>query len=202
VSVSNLPVKLRIRNLQSREAGVVVFESEADALSWLAARPRFVDVVGVGGTVALPKDVEARLRAAVRPLDVEERIAERELEIEQEKAELARAKEALEKEAEAREKHAAEMRTADPARIMEVRWRFDAGMTLTDAHDPRVIPDVARAAVLAWIAERNEWIEGRGQTIGECTVHVWPGDLPAGETERVKDGRFFPVSAGEREPPS
>jgi hypothetical protein len=57
---------------------------------------------------------------------------------------------------------------------------------------------VARDAVLAWIAERNEWVAARGQTVGECTVKVWPGKMPAKEDERVKEGRFVPVTADEK----
>jgi hypothetical protein len=192
-----LSIQLRIRNLQTRETGVAAFETEPEAALWLKDRPRFVDVIGLAGQTAVPMEVQERLRAIMRPLDADEQIAEREYELAAEKADLERAKEARKKEAEDKEKHAAAMRTADPERLMEVRWRFDTDMHLTDPADPRTITDAAREAVHAWIAERNEWVAGRGQTVGECTVKVWPGKMPPKEDERVKEGRFVPVSAEE-----
>ncbi|HEY3820093.1 MAG TPA: hypothetical protein VGL81_23170 [Polyangiaceae bacterium] len=193
-----IPIKLRIRNLQTREAGVAAFETDAEAFLWLKDRPRFVEVIGMAGQVSVPMEVQDRLRAAMRPLDDEERIAERETELALEKEDLERDKVAREKEAEMQAKHQAELRAADPERLMEVKWRFNADMALTDPHDPRTITDDARAAILAWIAERNEWVAGRGQTIGECTVKVWPGKLPSKDADRVKEGRFVPVSHEEK----
>jgi hypothetical protein len=189
--------KLRIRNLQTRESGVVAFETEPDAALWLKDRPRFVEVLGVAGQTAIPMDLQERLRAILRPLDEDERLAVRELELVIEKEDLERQTEARKRDIEAAQKHAEAMRTGDPERLMEIHWRFDKGMNLTDPVDPRSITDAAREAVLAWIAERNEWVAGRGQCVGECTVKVWPGKMPAGAEERVKEGRFFPVSAEE-----
>jgi len=197
VSVST-PIKLRIRNLQTRETGVAAFETDAEAFLWLKDRPRFVEVIGMAGQTSIAMEVQDRLKAAMRPLDADERIAEREAELAFEKEELERDKLARAQEAEAHAKHQAELKTADPERLMEIKWRFDTDMALTDMHDPRPIPDEARAAVLAWIAERNEWVAGRGQTVGECTVKVWPGKLPPKESERVKEGRFVPVSHEEK----
>jgi len=48
---------------------------------------------------------------------------------------------------------------------------------------------------MAWISGRNDWVAGRGQIVGEATVKVFPGKLPAGQDERVKEGRFFPCTA-------
>jgi len=192
------PIKLRIRNLQTRETGVAAFETDAEAFLWLKDRPRFVEVIGMAGQTSIAMEVQDRLKAAMRPLDADERIAEREAELAFEKEELERDKLARAQEAEAHAKHQAELKTADPERLMEIKWRFDTDMALTDMHDPRPIPDEARAAVLAWIAERNEWVAGRGQTVGECTVKVWPGKLPPKESERVKEGRFVPVSHEEK----
>jgi hypothetical protein len=191
-------IQLRIRNLKTRETGVAAFETEAEARRWLEERPPFVEAMGIAGQTPVPMEVQERLRAAMRPLDADERLAERELELALEKEDLEREKEARKAEQEAHQRHLESMRTADPDRLMEVHWRFDAGMRLTDAHDPRPIPDVAREAILAWIAERNEWVAGRGQTVGECTVKVWPGKLPPKQDERVKEGRFVPVSHGEK----
>jgi hypothetical protein len=197
VSVST-PIKLRIRNLQTRETGVAAFETDAEAFLWLKDRPRFVEVIGMAGQTSIAMEVQDRLKAAMRPLDADERIAEREAELAVEKEELERDKLARVQEAEAHAKHQAELKTADPERLMEIKWRFDTDMALTDMHDPRPIPEEARAAVLAWIAERNEWVAGRGQTVGECTVKVWPGKLPPKESDRVKEGRFVPVSHEEK----
>lgn len=196
--MASSPIQLRIRNLQSREVGVAAFETESEALLWLSARPAFVEVMGMAGQVSVPTEVQERLRAAMRPMDGDERLAEREMELAVEKEDLEREKAARAHEVEAQARHQETMRTADPERLMEIRWRFDSGMILTDAHDPRSIPDVARDAVLAWIAERNEWVAARGQTVGECTVKVWPGKMPAKEDERVKEGRFVPVTADEK----
>ncbi|MGH7294330.1 MAG: hypothetical protein ACRELB_05330, partial [Polyangiaceae bacterium] len=165
-----MKIQLRIRNLKTREVGVAAFETEAEAHLWLKARPPMVEVMGMAGQTTVPSDVQERLRAAMRPLDGDERVAEREMELAIEKEDLERDKAARAKEAEAHEKHKETMRTADPDRVMEVHWRFNTEMALTDAHDPRPIPDEAKAAVLAWIAERNEWVAGRGQIVGECTV--------------------------------
>jgi hypothetical protein len=190
-------IKLRIRNLQTRENGVVAFETEPEAALWLKDRPRLVEVLGVAGQTAIPMDLQERLRAILRPLDEDERLAARQLELEIEKEDLERQTEARKREIEAAQKHAEAMRTGDPDRLMEIHWRFDTGMNPTDPVDPRVITDAAREAVLAWIAERNEWVAGRGQCVGECTLKVWPGKMPAGAEERVKEGRFVPVSAEE-----
>jgi hypothetical protein len=187
-------IQLRIRNLKTREAGVASFETEPEALRWLKERPPFVEAIGIAGQTPVAMEVQERLRAAMRPLDDDERLAERELALALEKEDLEREKEARQAEVEAQRRHEEAMRTADPDRLMEVHWRFDSGMRLTDAADPRPITDLAREAILAWIAERNEWVAGRGQTVGECTLKVWPGKLPPKQEERIKEGRFVPVS--------
>lgn len=193
-----MKIELRIRNLKTREGGLASFETDAEALLWLKARPPMVEVMGLAGQGQIPHDVEMRLRGAMRPLDDEEQLAERELKLAADAEDLERAKAAHAKESAQAQKHKESMATADPERLMEVHWRFDRGMSLTDVHDTRTIPDAAKDAVLAWIAERNEWVAGRGQTIGECTVKVWPAAMPKGESERVKEGRFFPVSHEEK----
>ena len=193
-----MKIELRIRNLKTREVGVVSFETDAEAFLWLKARPAMIEVMGMAGQSSVPQEVQDRLRAAMRPLDAEEHIAEKEMKLAADKEDLDRAKAAQAKEAEAAKKHKEDMATADPERLMEVHWRFDTGMALTDPHDPRAIPDAAKDAIQAWIAERNEWVAGRGQCVGECTVKVWPGKMPAGQSARVKEGRFFPVTAEEK----
>ncbi|HEY8089001.1 MAG TPA: hypothetical protein VIF09_14175 [Polyangiaceae bacterium] len=193
-----MKIELRIRNLKTREVGVVAFETDAEAFLWLKARPAMLEVMGMAGQSSVPQEVQDRLRAAMRPLDADEQIAEKEMKLAADAEDLERAKAAQVKEAALAQKHKEDMATADPERLMEIHWRFNKGMALTDAHDPRPITDAAQEAVLAWIAERNEWVAGRGQCVGECTVKVWPGKMPAGQSERVKEGRFFPVSAEEK----
>jgi hypothetical protein len=189
-------IKLRIRNLQTRETGVVEFPTEAEAHLWLKDRPRFVDVIGVAGQTPIPMEVQDRLKGAVRPLDTEEQLAEREFELAAEKESLEREKASHQQQVEEQRQAAEAARTADPDRLMEVHWRFGQ-MQITDPHDPRPISDLAREAIAAWVAERNEWVAGRGQCVGECTVKVWPGKMPSKDSERVKEGRFVPVSAEE-----
>jgi hypothetical protein len=188
-------IKLRIRNLKTRETGVAEFQTEPEALLWLKQRPHMTDVLGVAGQTAIPMDLQERLRAAMRPLADDESLAEREAELAAEKERIDREAAQLKKDAEAVALHKVTMQKGDPDRLMEIHWRFDSEMRLTDPADPRAIPDHAREAVLAWIAERNEWVAGRGQCVGECTVKVWPGKMPASAEGRVKEGRFFPVSA-------
>ena len=45
---------------------------------------------------------------------------------------------------------------------------------------------------LAWIAERDTWVEGRGQRVAAASVSVWPGPVPGGsEAERIPPGGTF-----------
>jgi hypothetical protein len=78
---------------------------------------------------------------------------------------------------------------------MDVRYLYNAPLALTDGMDPRPISDEAREAVLAWVAERNEWVEGRGQIVGEAKVTVWPGPIAKAGADRVQGGSFIPVTA-------
>jgi hypothetical protein len=190
-------IKLRIRNVKTGFAEIIDFETEPDALKWLNERPPFMDVMGAAGVVPVAMDLQARLKAAMRPLTEDERLADRELQLKLDKLDLDKQTESRKKDLENQAKHVETMRTGDPDRIMEIQWRFNADMKLTDPADPRAITEDARAAVLAFIAERNEWVARRGQCVGECTVKVWPGKLPAGKDERVSEGRFVPVSTEE-----
>jgi hypothetical protein len=60
--------------------------------------------------------------------------------------------------------------------------------------DDREITDVMREAAKAWVAERNEWVEGRGQVVGEAKITIYPADVPKGQ-DRVVTGSFVPVTA-------
>lgn len=190
---------LRVRDLKTGEEGLAAFEDEGEARAWLSARPPFVEVLGMASSVA-PETSKA-LRAVMRALSPEEQRLVMELD---QHAERARLSQKLEEERRAQAEaaaHAAAMRDGDPNRPMDIHWTFDHGMRLADAADPRAITDEARAAVLAWVAERNDWVRDRGQVVGEARLVVFPGPVPSGQ-ERVKEGRFFPVTAPPAEKPN
>src|SRR5262245_22163941 len=69
---------LRVRDLTTGVTSLKSFDEEDDAKAWLTARPRFVEVLGVASK-GISQDTDARLRAALRPLDAEEREAEKKL---------------------------------------------------------------------------------------------------------------------------
>lgn len=176
-------IELCVRNLETSEAGVVTFENEEKAIAWLRTRPNLVDVLGPAHP--LGEELEARMRGVLRPLDAVE------LAFAKQGADARR--EALRAMAEAETRRLAERAAAAPAedlspnRPMRVRWTFDVGMQLAEAGDTRPIPPEAQAAILAWIAERNEWVAGRGQMVGDARCTVSGGE--------VLDGTFVPVSA-------
>ncbi len=188
-------IDLRVRDLQSGVVSVKAFDGAAAAEAWLTARPRFTEVLGVA-TAGLDAAVNARLKTAMRPLDDEEKALEAKLEAASAAAAAERQAAQRAKEQAAAAAHRTAMASADPNRVMEVHWRYDREMELTDPSDERAIPDEARAAVLAWVRERDEWVAGRGQVVGDAKVTVWPGPLPAAAGgERVKGGTFIPVTA-------
>jgi hypothetical protein len=80
----------------------------------------------------------------------------------------------------------------DPKRPLSVRYDVDTGLTVVE--DSRPLTDKARKACMAWIDERNAWVAGKGQLVGEAHLEVWPDEIPSGdESERVLEGgRFFP----------
>lgn len=184
---------LKVRNLQTGEQGTLTFDTVGAAKDWLTERPEFTEVLGVGFGVT--KEVSDELKACMRPLAGKER--ERLQELDAIAAEEVR-KQVEAKRAEAlaaAEKHRADMATADPNRLMEIRYCVDEPMALVDGTDPREITAEAREAVLEWVKERNTWVESRGQVIGIAKVQVWPGPLPAGQEERVAEGNFVPILA-------
>lgn len=187
-------ITLKLKDLKQGGTALREFEDEADTLAFLKARPRFTDVLGVASG-GLTSEENARLKAAMLPLDDEERAAEQALaEVEAKAADVARAARRKEEEA-ARAAHRESLKHADPNRPMGVRYRYDTGLDLVDADDPREITPEAREAVLAWVAERNEWVESRNQVVGEAKVNVWPGPLPKPGVDRVQGGTFVPVTA-------
>lgn len=183
--------------LQDLRTGVTSFhevESEEAAIQYLEARPRFTDVLGVVFE-GLTREQNARLRAAMRPLDEEEKLSEALLSAAAQKArDEAHAKKLLEEEA-ARAAHRSAMKNADPNRPMELRYQFDGGLHVIDPADTRELSDEARAAIDAWIAERNEWVKDRNQVVGDARLTVWPGTLPKPGMSRIQAGTFIPVTA-------
>lgn len=187
-------ITLKLQDLQKGETSFREFEDEEATIAFLRARPKFTDVLGVVFE-GLTKEQNARLRAEMRPLDEEERAAEAKLsEAAKAAAEAAQAARRAEEEA-AHEAHRAALKNADPNRIMEVRYRYDTGIAPIDPAEPREISEETRAAIMEWVAERNEWMEARGQVVGEAKMSVWPGTLPKPGMSRVQGGSFVPVSA-------
>jgi hypothetical protein len=186
-------IMLKLEDLRTGDATNRELESEEAALTFLKARPRFVDVLGVIFEGLTPEQ-NARLKAAMRPLDDEERAADEALKKMKERAAEAMRAERQKAEEAAQARHREAMKTADPNRAMEVRYLYNAGLSLVDQTDPREISEEAREAVLAWVAERNEWVADRGQIVAEAKVWVWPGKLPKPTADRVQGGTFIPVT--------
>lgn len=188
-------ITLKLRDLMSGETSFRELANEEETTSFLKERPRFVDVLGVVFE-GLSAEQNARLRAANRPLDAEERAAEAALDERQKKEAEARAEARAKEDEKAQVAYREAMKNADPNRLMEVRWRFNIeGIAAVDPEDTREICEEAKAAVYAWIAERNEWVESRGQMVGEAKLTIYPANLPKPGVDRVKMGTFVPVMA-------
>jgi len=187
-------VMLRLRELDTGDGRKEEHASVEAAIEWLSKRPRFVEVLGVIFEGISLEDND-RMKAAMRPLDDEEQARIKALDDKAAKEREDRA-EAKRKEAdEAAQRMRDEAKKASPTRPMEIRYRFDTPeLSKTDALDDRPITEEAKAAVIAWVNERMEWVAPRGQTIGEAKVTVYPGDVPA-KKERVVQGTFIPVTA-------
>lgn len=188
---------LRLRRLEDGEGEVIEHDDVEAAMAWLRARPPMIEVLGVVFE-GLSKEDNARMKGAMRPLDDAEKARIAELD-------AAEAKKRMERDmlrrAEAETQSAAAKaaaKNADPARPMELRYRYDwTDLQHADVNDERPITDEARAAVMAWVHERMEWVADRGQTIGEAKVMVYPGVVPA-KKDRVVSGSFVPISAPEK----
>ncbi len=194
-----MKLDLYTRDLKTGNRDQQAFESEQAALDFLKSRPKFTEILGVASH-HVPAEVNQRLKLANRPLDDEEKQLEAKLEAEAAEAVRKQAEERRKREQEVAAKHREEMKNADPNRQMEIRYRFNAELTLVDQADPREITAEAAEAVKAWVAERNEWVASRGQEVGEAKLQVYPGPLPEGVTERVQSGgTFIPVVAPKKE---
>ncbi|EYF02230.1 hypothetical protein [Chondromyces apiculatus] len=189
------PIDLQVRDLSSGDRTIVSFPTEEDALAWLKDRPRFQEVLGVAMT-SIDPEIDARLRAALRPLDDEERQSEQALDAKAHEETRRRAEEAAKRDQAVVEAQRAALASAPPDRPMEIRYRYDRDLELADVNDTRAITPEAREAVLAWVAEREEWLKDRGQTVGEARVTVYPAGIPAqARGERVRTGSFVPITA-------
>jgi len=185
---------LQLRNLKDGSPSQKLCANEEEAIAWLKDRPKLMNVIGVADET-LSRDVNERLKGAMRPLDVEEQLAERELQAAIDKAAEDRVRAIQEREAKELAKQRKATETADPARKMAIRYHYDQGLQIAEPFDKREITDAAREAVMAFVADRTTWVEGRGQMVGEARVEVFPADLPEGETERIIGGTFVPVTA-------
>jgi hypothetical protein len=201
--LGGMKVTLRLRNLESGELLLGEFENLDDVRTWLADRPDGMEVVGVATLTGagLDEDVAASLRAAMRPLDAAELARSKALDearLQDLRDEIARQQAAFEAEtAAAREA----LVNADPDAPMNIAYDERHGIAHADPADSREIPDVVRRAVLAWVAERNEWVRPRRSHVARATVTVWPGPVPnaeagAEESERVQPGGQFEVEPG------
>ena len=174
-------IEFNIRHIKTGEVLGAEFPDLAAAEAWLVDRPAFTQVLRVVTTVA--PETEARLREVMRPLD------------EQERGVIIQAEEAAEatRRAElARLQQDKDTTPKDPNRQMTLHWNIADGLTMMDASDDREITSTAREAVLAWIAERDTWVEGRGERVAAASVSVWPGPVPGGsEDDRIPPGGKF-----------
>ncbi len=193
-----MKLDLYIRNLQTGDREQKVFESEQEALEYLKNRPKFAEVLGVASD-DVPPELNDQLRAATRPLDEEEKLLDRQRTAALEDEARKRAQKEQKRAVEEAAKHRNEIANADPNRPLEIRYRFNEGLSVADPVDTRAITDEARAAMMAWIEERNSWVASRGNVVGEAKVSVYPGPLPDGVTERVDVGTFIPVTAPKKD---
>ncbi len=185
-------IALRVRDLQTGVERNVELDSVEAAHDWLVRRPPFVEALGVASEI--DHDASRALKRVMRPLDAEEVRAQSALDAADDNARAKRAREEQAAQLAAGEAQRSAASQAEPSRPMQIRWTYDDGMTIGDPYDERSITDAARDAVLAWIAERNEWVIGRRQIVGQALVTVWPNAVPV-DDERVLNGTFTPVTA-------
>lgn len=191
---------LRLRNLESGEYLIASFEREEDVAEWLIHRPAMMEVLGLK-TASHDPAVHDRLRPLVRPPSAEERARLLVLDAQDTLARAQQVEAESRREREEAAAHIEAMRTADPNRIMQVRWTKAEGYTLVDRFDPRPVNDDVRAAIAAWVTERNEWVHPRGLEVVEATVEAWPGPLKPGQERILGGGHFVPAQRDEPQAP-
>ena len=174
-------IEFNIRDLKTGEVVCAEFPDLAAAEAWLIERPAFTQVLRL--VTPLEPDTEARLRDAMRALDEDERAVM----IEAEQAAAAERMAEI-----ARLQSVKDNTPKDPNRPMTLHWDLAHGLTAVDPSDEREITSVARAAALAWIAERDTWVEERGERVAAANISVWPGPIPGGnEDDRIPPGSKF-----------
>jgi hypothetical protein len=193
-----MAVQLKIRDMRSGKAQIAEFETVEDSLTWLAARPRFTEVLGPASTASIAAADEQRMRDALRPFDEQETAAR----VGQNQRDAAAIREVMAKEqarAQAQMEATIEHnRNADPNRPMHITWEQGKGCRNADPADERAVSEAARLAVEAWVAERNEWVHPRGKYLVDAQLMVWPGPVPSGdEADRVERGGQFNVLSGD-----
>jgi len=193
-----MAVQLKIRDIRTGAAQIAEFESVEDTLIWLAARPRFIEVLGPSHETSLAAADEERMREALRPLDAEEKSAQ----AGQKQRDAAAVREVMAKEQARADAQLEAMRDqnrdADPNRPMHVTWELGKGCRNADPADEREVTAAARVAIEVWVAERNEWVHPRGKYLIDAHLMVWPGPIPSGdESERVERGGQFNVLFGD-----
>lgn len=165
------------------------FPTLDSCVEWLRERPRFVDVLGPTNEGLSPEG-DRLLHSVLRPYDDEEKALMRQ---EQLKPEALAAQatsavtERLMREQAAERERIANLGPNDPMTVAWVRGKvaFNA-----EPLDQRLVPDAVAEALDEWIAERNSWVEERGQRVGSAQVTAWPGDVPAGQSRIHYGGQF------------
>lgn len=198
-AVAPMKFDLQLRDLKTGKTSQKTFESVEEGIAWLKDRPKYTDVMGIASH-NVPRETSDELRAAMKPLDDEEKALDEQLRQEREKAVEEAAKERARAEAAEAVRHLATQASADPKRPMELRWTYKDGLSVADPADKREIPGVVREAVDAWVAERNTWVESRNQVVGDARLRAYPADIPEGKgEERILSGTFIPVAAPKKE---
>jgi hypothetical protein len=189
-----MKIDLQIRDLETGNTSQKAFESIEACESWLKERPKYTEVLGIASH-HIPAEISDQLKAARRALDEEEEKLVEKLDQAVEAAHAKAAEMRRAEEAAAAEKHRKEMGSLDDDAPMTLRFLFNKGVCVADTADKREPSEDCLAAVKAWIEERNSWVEGRGQVVGDANIQVYPGKLPEGAEGHVISGTFVPVSA-------
>lgn len=188
-----MKLDLRVRDLKTGSTKNQAFSSLDEAKAWLQDRPRYVEVLGVASHHLSP-ETSNELKALNRPLDEEEERLRENVDRAQREAQRLQLEEQQRAQIAAAEAMRSELAEADPNRPLELRYTYRGDITVTTAGDDREVTEAAREAVLAWVAERNEWVASRGQVVGDANLQVFPGPVPEGKS-RIVTGTFIPVAA-------
>lgn len=189
-----MKIDLQIRDLKTGNTGQQAFESIEDCKAWLAARPKYTEVLGIASH-HIPAEISDELKAARRALDDEEKALSDQLDQALEKAHAAAAEARRREEQAAVDKHKQQMASLDANAPMTLRFLYNKGVCVADTADTRQPSEACLADVKAWIEERNSWVESRGQVVGDANIQVHPATKPDGAETHVISGTFIPVSA-------